>query len=442
MANRSGLENHQMKKRVVITGLGPITPIGIGKEEFWASLIVGRSGARKINFEDYDMDQYTSQIACTVEGFSLANFIQRGKDFRYFGRTSEFAMSGTKLALDDAGIDLEFVKKKKEPGKFIMKGVNPEEVGTILGVGAQNMDLCEKWFIRFLESNGPRKVSPFALPHVQICSVAVNVTMKFGIKGIASNVSTACASSNHAMIDAYKQILFGEEKIMVTGGADACITPFVFGGFVALNAMSRRNDEPQKASRPFDKNRDGFVMGEGSGVVILEELEHALDRGAHIYCEMTGYGTTSDAYHITMPDPSGEAQARAIKIALKTGMSSPEEIDYINAHGTSTPLNDPIETLAIKEIFGKHAYDVPISSTKSMTGHLIGASGGIETIAIALTIESGMIHPTINLETPDEYCDLNYVPNTAIERPVRKALNNSFGFGGQNASILLESYVN
>jgi 3-oxoacyl-[acyl-carrier-protein] synthase II len=429
-----------MQKRVVITGLGPVTPIGIGKEEFWASLTSGRSGARRINFEGYDMDQYYSQIACTVEDFSLTDFIQRSKDFRYLGRTSEFAMSGTKLALDDAGFDLEFVKKEKEPGKFVMRGVDPQIIGAILGVGAQNMDLCEKWHKRFLKSNGPKKLSPFALPHVQICSVAVNVTIKFGIKGIASNVSTACASSNHAMIEAYKQILLGEEKIMVTGGADACITPYVFGGFVALNAMSRRNDEPEKASRPFDVERDGFVMGEGSGIIILEELEHALDRGGHIYCEITGYGATSDAYHITMPDPTGDAQAKAITDALKGGMSSPEEIDYINAHGTSTPLNDPIETLAIKKALGRHAYDVPISSTKSMTGHLIGASGGIETIATALIMERGKIHPTINLETPGEGCDLNYVPNTAIDKSVMKAINNSFGFGGQNASILFESY--
>ncbi len=429
-----------MQKRAVITGLGPVTPIGIGKEEFWASLISGRSGARKINFEGYDMDQYNCQIACTVEDFSLTDFIERSKDFRYFGRTSEFAMAGTKLALDDAGFDLEYVKKGKAPGTFVIRGLAREKIGTILGVGAQNMDLCEKWHKRFLKSNGPEKLSPFALPHVHICSVVVNVTIKFGIKGTAFNVSTACASSNHAMIEAYKQILLGEEKIMVTGGADACITPYVFGGFVALNAMSRRNGEPEKASRPFDEERDGFVMGEGSGIIILEELDHALDRGAHIYCEMTGYGATSDAYHITMPDPEGEAQAKAIMDALKGGTASPDEIDYINAHGTSTPLNDPIETLAVKKALGRHAYDVPISSTKSMTGHLIGASGGIETIATALSIERGRIHPTINLESPGEGCDLNYVPRTAIDRSIKKAINNSFGFGGQNASILLESY--
>jgi 3-oxoacyl-[acyl-carrier-protein] synthase II len=303
------------------------------------------------------------------------------------------------------------------------------------------MDLCEKWFRRFIKNNGPKRVSPFALPHIQICSVAVNVTIRFGIKGMAGNVSTACASSNHAIIEAYKQILTGNEEIMVTGGADACITPYVFGGFVALNAMSKRNEDPKSASRPFDKDRDGFVMGEGSGIVILEELAHALDRGARIYSEMTGYGATSDAYHITVPAPDPDMQAKAMTDTLKMAKVFPQEIDYINAHGTSTPLNDPIETSAIKKAFGKYAYTIPISSTKSMAGHLIGASGGIETIATTLMIEKGRIHPTINLENPGEGCDLDYVPNKAINKTIHKAMNNSFGFGGQNASILLERYV-
>jgi 3-oxoacyl-[acyl-carrier-protein] synthase II len=235
---------------------------------------------------------------------------------------------------------------------------------------------------------------------------------------MAGNVSTACASSNHAIIEAYKQILTGNEKIMVTGGADACITPYVFGGFVALNAMSKRNEDPKSASRPFDKDRDGFVMGEGSGIVILEELVHALDRGARIYCEMTGYGATSDAYHITVPAPDPDMQAKAMTDTLKQAKVFPEEIDYINAHGTSTPLNDPIETSAIKKAFGKYAYAIPISSTKSMAGHLIGASGGIETIATTLMIENGKIHPTINLENPGEGCDLDYVPDKAIDKTI------------------------
>ena len=430
-----------MQKRVVITGLGPVTPIGTGKKEFWRSLMSGRSGARRIEFKSCDMDQFGSQVACPIEDFALANFIDKSKDFKYFGRTSEFALAGTKLALDDAGFALKSVDKEKGQRGYVIKEMDAGEIGVILGVGSQNMDLCEKWFKRFNKNNGPRRISPFALPHIQICSVAVNVTIRYGIKGMAANVSTACASSNHAIIDAYKQILLGDEKVMVTGGADACITPYVFGGFVALNAMSKRNEDPQKASRPFDKDRDGFVMGEGSGIVILEELTHALDRGAHIYCEMTGYGATSDAYHITMPAPDPDMQAKAMADTLKRAKVLPQEIDYINAHGTSTPLNDPIETSAIKMAFGKHAHKIPISSTKSMAGHLIGASGGMETIATALMIERGKIHPTINLETPGEGCDLDYVPDKAIDKTIHKAMNNSFGFGGQNASILLEKYI-
>lgn len=429
-----------MRKRVVITGLGPITPIGTGKEAFWKSLMAGKSGAKMIQFEGCEMDQYASQIACPVDGFSLTDFMHRNKDFRYLGRTSEFAMAATRIALEDAGFTLDAIEREKGRRTYGVKDVNPGSMGVILGIGAQNMDLCEKWHRQFLKYNGPKRVSPFALPHVQICSVPVNVTMAFGIKGIACSVSTACASANHAIIEAYKQILLGEEKIMVTGGADACITPFVFGGFVSMNAMSRRNDEPEKASRPFDRDRDGFVMGEGSGIIILEELGHALDRGAHIYCELSGYGATSDAYHIAAPDPEPEMQAQAMKDAMKRARVVPEEIDYINAHGTSTALNDPAETLAIKKALGKAAETVPISSTKSMTGHLIGASGGIETIATALMIEKGSIHATINLENPGEGCDLFYVPQKPIRKDISKAINNSFGFGGQNASLLLNRY--
>lgn len=425
---------------MVITGLGPITPIGTGKEAFWKSLMAGKSGAKMIQFEGCEMDQYASQIACPVDGFSLTDFMHRNKDFRYLGRTSEFAMAATRIALEDAGFTLDAIEREKGRRTYGVKDVNPGSMGVILGIGAQNMDLCEKWHRQFLKYNGPKRVSPFALPHVQICSVPVNVTMAFGIKGIACSVSTACASANHAIIEAYKQILLGEEKIMVTGGADACITPFVFGGFVSMNAMSRRNDEPEKASRPFDRDRDGFVMGEGSGIIILEELDHALDRGAHIYCELSGYGATSDAYHIAAPDPEPEMQAQAMKDAMKRARVVPEEIDYINAHGTSTALNDPAETLAIKKALGKAAETVPISSTKSMTGHLIGASGGIETIATALMIEKGSIHATINLENPGEGCDLFYVPQKPIRKDISKAINNSFGFGGQNASLLLNRY--
>lgn len=429
-----------MKKRVVITGLGPVTPIGIGKTAYWKSLIAGQSGAKTVHFEGLEMDQYPCKVACPIEDFSLTDYLRRNKDFRYLGRTSEFAMAGTRLALEDAGFTLCAAEREKGLHTYEVEETDPEDIGCILGIGAQNMDLCEKWHRQFLKHNGPKRVSPFALPHVQICSVPVNVTMAFGIKGIACSISTACASANHATIEAYKQILLGEEKIMVTGGADACITPFVFGGFVSMNAMTKRNDAPEKASRPFDRDRDGFVMGEGSGIFVLEELNHALARGAHIYCEMSGFGASSDAYHIAAPDPEPEMQTRAMKDAMKRAGAHPEEIDYINAHGTSTPLNDPIETLSIKKALGDSAENVAISSTKSMTGHLIGASGGIETIATALMIENATIHPTINLENPDEECDLFYVPQKPIQKEIRKAINNSFGFGGQNASILLNRY--
>ncbi|OQY43107.1 MAG: hypothetical protein B6240_13215 [Desulfobacteraceae bacterium 4572_87] len=429
-----------MRKRAVITGVGPVTPIGIGKEAYWESLMAGKSGAKKIQFEGWEMDQYSSRVACPIDGFSLTDYLHRNKDFRYLGRTSEFAMAATRLALEDAGFTLDTIEPEKGRHTYRVKDMDPGNLGVILGIGAQNMDLCEKWYRQFLKHNGPKRVSPFALPHVQICSVPVNVTMAFGIKGIACSVSTACASANHAIIEAYKQILLGEEKIMVTGGADACITPFVFGAFVSMNAMSKRNNEPLKASRPFDKDRDGFVMGEGSGIIILEELNHALERGASIYCELSGYGATSDAYHIAAPDPEPVMQAKAMKDAMKRARVVPEEIDYINAHGTSTGLNDPAETLAIKKALGDAAKGVPISSTKSMTGHLIGASGGIETIATALMIKNRGIHATINLETPGEGCDLFYVPNTPIQKDISNAINNSFGFGGQNASLLLNRY--
>lgn len=429
-----------MKKRVVITGLGPVTPIGIGKEAYWESLVSGKSGAKNIHFKGFEMDQYASQVACPIDDFSLTDFLHRNKDFRYLGRTSEFAMAATRLALEDAGFSLSTVELEKGRHTYTVDGIAPEHIGCILGIGAQNMDLCEKWYRQFLKHNGPKRVSPFALPHVQVCSVPVNVTMTFGIKGIACSVSTACASSNHATIEAYKQILLGEEQVMITGGADACITPFVFGGFVSMNAMSKRNDDPQKASRPFDRDRDGFVMGEGAGIIVLEELSHALKRDAHIYCELSGFGATSDAYHIAAPDPVPHMQTLAMTNAIKSADAVSEEIDYINAHGTSTPLNDPIETLSIKKALGKSAKGVAISSTKSMTGHLIGASGGIETIATALMIEEGTIHPTINLENPDEACDLFYVPHKPIQKDIGKAINNNFGFGGQNASILFSRY--
>jgi len=302
------------------------------------------------------------------------------------------------------------------------------------------MDLCEQYHKKFLEYRGPKRISPFALPYVIVSSVPALVAGKFGIKGKSLAVSSACASSTHAIMEAYLEISAGRADVMVTGGADACMTPYVFAGFDALGAMSKRNDEPAKASRPFDRDRDGFVMGEGAGIVVIEELNHALNRGAHIYCEITGMGATSDAYHIAAPHEGGESLARAIKDAMDMAGMGPGEVDYINAHGTSTPANDSVESLAIKMVLGKQAYKVPVSSTKSMIGHLIGGAGGIELIATALTIERGMIHPTINLENPGEGCDLDYVPQKAIQRPVANALTINAGFGGFNAVLALKRY--
>jgi 3-oxoacyl-[acyl-carrier-protein] synthase II len=428
----------EVKKRIVITGVGPVTPIGIGKKAYWEALMRGQSGARVIDFAGYDMEQYSTRIACPVEGFSLENHVEKTKESRYLGRTSQFAIAGARLALEDAGLDLEPMETGSNRGDYTLKGMDPSQVGVILGVGVENMDLCEKFHRRLIQNRGPKRISPFALPHIQIAAVPGSVSKKFGIKGATMSVSTACASGTHAVIQAYKQILLGQERVIITGGCDACITPYVFGGFDALGAMSRRNEAPQSASRPFDKDRDGFVLGEGSGVILLEEWTHARARGANIYCEIAGYGSTSDAYHITAPEPSGEMQAKAMKDALRMGNVSPEEIDYVNAHGTSTPLNDVVETVAIKKALGPRAYEVPVSSTKSMTGHLIGGSGGIEIIATALMIERGKIHPTINFERPGEACDLNYVPGRPIEKSIHKALKNSFAFGGQNASLLLQ----
>jgi 3-oxoacyl-[acyl-carrier-protein] synthase II len=429
-----------MKRRVVITGLGPVTPVGIGTAPYWEALVIGKSGGKRIEFHGYEMGQYASKIACPIENFSLSDFVERTKDTKHLGRTSQFALAGAKLALDDAGYHVERLERGRFGGEYEITDLDPLKTGVILGVGVENMDLCEKYHRSFLEHRGPMRISPFALPHIQIGSVPANVSKKFGIKGATMTVSTACASATHAAIEAFKQILLGEEEVMVTGGADACITPYVFGGFDALGAMSKRNDEPEKASRPFDRGRDGFVMGEGAGILVLEELHHALDRGARIYCEMTGIGATSDAYHIAAPAPDGEMQAKAMKDALKHAGVSPEEVDYVNAHGTSTFLNDRIETLAITKALGDHAFRIPVSATKSMTGHLIGGAGGVEMIATALMIQKGIIHATINLENQGEGCDLDYVPNYPIQKEVRIAVKNSFAFGGQNAAVVLRRY--
>lgn len=426
------------RKRVVITGVGPLTPVGSGKGVFWDALVSGVSGGRAVHFDGLDMDQYASRVACPIRGFDLEDYFGKDKESRYLGRTASFALAAAKMALEDAGLRVEPPSGKR--GTWAVKGVDSSRTGVILGVGVESMELLEKYHRRFLECRGPRRISPFALPYIQLGSVPAVVCKRFGFHGASLTVSAACASSTLAVIEAYKQILLAEETLVLTGGSDACFTSFVFGGFDALGAMSKRNKEPEKASRPFDRDRDGFVLGEGAGILILEELVHALGRGAHIYAEVAGFGSTSDAYHIAASETSGEMQAKAMADAIRMAGTDPCAVDYVNAHGTSTPMNDSTETLAIKKALGDHAYRIPVTSTKSMTGHLIGASGGVEVIATALMMERGKVHPTINLENPGEGCDLYYVPGAAIPREIRTALKNSFAFGGMNASLLLTRF--
>ncbi|MEW6377760.1 MAG: beta-ketoacyl-[acyl-carrier-protein] synthase family protein [Thermodesulfobacteriota bacterium] len=431
------------RKRVVITGIGPVAPVGIGKEAYWESLIQGRSSFKRIEFPGKDMSHYRCQIGAPIEGFDLYHYVEKSKLSKHLGRTSQFAIAAARLALKDAGIELEKNDLEKEDhlhqkptGVYHLKGIDSFQIGVILGVGVEAMDLMEHFHERFL-SRGPKGISPFALPNIYLSAITSHVAQYFSIRGTAYAVSTACASATHAMINSFLQIQGGGEDLMVTGGADACITPYVFGGFDVLRAMSTRNEDPQKACRPFDRERDGFVMGEGSGVLVLEELNHARQRRAHIYGEVVGFGMTADAYHLTDPDPDGKALGKAVRDALQMGGVHPEEVDYINPHGTATLLNDRVETKMIKNIFGKQAYRIPISSTKSITGHLMGAAGGVEAISTLLALEKGIIHPTLNHEFPDPECDLDYVPNRAREKEVKIGLSISAGFGGVNSAILI-----
>jgi 3-oxoacyl-[acyl-carrier-protein] synthase II len=383
------------------------------------------------------MEKFRTRIGAQVKGFSMGDFVTTHKADRYLAKASQFAIAGTKCALDDAG--LQVAPRGEIEGRYELSNIDPYRIGAILGVGAEDMEIIEQTYHVFLE-HGPRRVSPFALPHVYTSSVVSNVTERFGIRGATHVVTSACASSNHAIAESYNRLQDGPEQVMLTGGADACVTPFTFAGFMALRAMSTRNDAPEKASRPFDLDRDGFVMGEGAGIIILEELNHALERGAPIYGELIGYGMTADAFHVAEPEPHGTSLAVAIQRALDMGGLAPQDVDYINAHGTSTKLNDSTETLAIKRVFGNHAYQLPISSTKSMIGHLIGAAGGVEAIASLLTMQNSLIHPTINLETPDPECDLDYVTEGAREKDVKVTLSVSAGFGGVNCVILLKAF--
>lgn len=409
-------------RRVVITGIGAVTPIGIGKDAFWNALIEGKSGVGPIT--RFDVSEYTTKIAGEVSDFVVTDFIDK-KEAKRMDRSTQYAVAASKLAIDDAKLDLEAEDR--------------ERIGVIIGTGIGGMEaLYEQYKVLF--AKGPSRISPFLVP-MMIGNMASGMTsIRFGLQGPSSCVVTACATGTNSIGDAARAIKYGDADVMLAGGTEAPISPAALAGFGSMKALSTRNDEPERASRPFDKDRDGFVMGEGAGVIVLEELGHALARGAHIYAELAGYAYNSDAYHITAPAPGGVMAAKAMRQALKDGGIEPNEVDYINAHGTSTGLNDKNETMAIKEVFGDHAYELAVSSIKSMTGHLLGAAGGVECIAAAMSIDQGIIPPTINYETPDEGLDLNYVPNVAEKREVRVALSNSLGFGGHNATLALKKY--
>ncbi|QXM05891.1 beta-ketoacyl-ACP synthase II [Crassaminicella indica] len=411
-----------MKRRVVVTGIGAITPIGIGKESFFQALKEGKSGIGKIT--KFDAKDFPAQIAGEVKDFEPTDYIDK-KEAKRMDRFTQFAVAAAKLAVDDSQIDLD--------------KINQHRFGVILGSGIGGIETFEKEYQK-LFNKGPKRVSPFFIPMMITNIGAGQVSMAFGAKGPNSTTVTACASSTNAIGDAFKIIQRGDADIMLTGGTEASITPLAVAGFCTMKALSTRNDDPTKASRPFDKDRDGFVMGEGAGMLIIEELEHALARGAHIYAEMVGYGMSADAYHITAPAPEGEGAARAMKNAIDDAQIKPEDIDYINAHGTSTPLNDKNETMGIKTVFGEHAYKLSVSSTKSMTGHLLGGAGAVEAIACVLALTENFIPPTINYTTPDPECDLDYTPNEGRKKEVRYALSNSLGFGGHNATIILKRY--
>jgi len=409
-------------RRVVVTGLGALTPIGNTAEELWASLTEGRSGIGPIT--KFDATGYPTRIAGEVRNFDPLAFVDK-KDARRLDPYLQYAIAASAMAVSDAGID---------PAR-----VDSERFGVLIGSGIGGITtLLEGEKVR--ETKGHDRVSPFVIPMLIVNMAAGLVSMRFGAKGPNSSVVTACATGNHAIGDASRIIQRGDADVMIAGGAEAMIVPLTIAGFCAMKAMSTRNDDPQKASRPFDAGRDGFVCGEGAGIVVLESLEHAVRRDARIYAEIIGYGMTSDAHHMTAPDPQGDGAARAMALALKDARLAPGDVGYVNAHGTSTPYNDKFETIAIKRVFGEYAKRLPVSSTKSMTGHLLGAAGGVEAIATALALHHGILPPTINYETPDPDCDLDYVPNHARKRDIEVAISNAFGFGGTNATLAFRKY--
>jgi 3-oxoacyl-[acyl-carrier-protein] synthase II len=399
-----------------------ISPLGIGNEPTWQGLLEGRSGIGPIT--KFDAAAFACRIAGEVRGFNAEDWVEK-KEVKKSDTFIHYAVAAAQIAVDDARLD-----PKQEDG---------DRVGVIIGSGIGGLPLIEEMHQKMME-RGPSRISPFFIPGLIVNLASGQISIRFGARGPSSAPATACATGAHAIGDAARIIRHDEADVMFAGGSEAVITPLAVGGFAAMRALSTRNDEPQRASRPWDRERDGFVMGEGAGVLILEEREHALARGAHIYCEIAGYGMSSDAYHITSPAEDGTGMMRVMQRALKDAQLEPTDIDYINAHGTSTEVGDKTETVAIKRVFGEHAYKLAVSSTKSMTGHLLGAAGGLESAIAALAVEHGVMPPTINYENPDPACDLDYVPNVARKKELRHVLSNSFGFGGTNATLVFSRH--
>jgi 3-oxoacyl-[acyl-carrier-protein] synthase II len=411
------------KRRVVITGLGVVSPVGTGTDKFWTSLINGKSGISPITH--FDASQFDCRISGKVTDYDPLNYFS-SKEARHLASFTQFAVVATREAIAQARLDL--------------KNIDLDRMSILIGSGIGSMRSMEVEYQKLIE-HGPSKISPFFIPRIIINEAAGQVSIDTGARGPATCVVTACATATNAIGDAFRLLQYGEADVVVAGGTESATTVLGVGGFCALKALSKNNDNPTQASRPFDLNRDGFIMAEGAGVAVLETLEHAKARKAPILAELVGYGRTSDAYHVTAPEPSGNGAARAMTLAMKDAGVNPEEISYINAHGTSTKLNDKVETLAIKTAMGGHAYKIPISSTKSMTGHLLGAAGGIEFAISVLAIKDNIVPPTINYETPDPDCDLDYVPNQSRKTPVHIVMSNSLGFGGHNASLIVRRFL-
>jgi len=410
-------------RRVVVTGMGALAPSGNNVKEMWDSLCKGKSGIARIS--SFDPSPFPTQIGGEVKNFDPTKFGLNHKEARRMDRFVQFAVAVSRMAVEDSGMDLQ-----KE---------NPLRVGVVVGSGIGGISTIEKQHT-LMVTEGPHKISPFFIPMLIVNMAPGMVAMQLGAKGPNCCIVSACASAAHSIGEAARVIRFGDADVIIAGGTEAAVTPLGIAGFCALKALSTRNDAPEKASRPFEKDRDGFVMAEGAGVVILEELEHARKRNARIYAELIGYGATADAYHMTAPAPGGEGAAACMRMAVETAHVNPDQLDYVNAHGTSTDLNDKYETMAIKDVFGAHAKKLPISSNKSMFGHLLGAAGGVELISTILTLTHDILPPTINYETPDPECDLDYVPNVARQQKVRVAISNSFGFGGHNAALVVRKF--